>query len=128
MPGSSLIDHLRRAAEALRSLRTPSIAVGLTCLAMIVVVLLSTGSGEGDWLLMPSFVGLLWAISVYSFVDTFRGVPDKAATTHGFLRRLGRSARRGAYWILGLVFLGATLLALYFTARLVSIWLSEYAG
>ena len=120
-----MIDRLSRIAESLRVVRTPSLIVALACFATIVFLLLVADSPELDRFLMPTFIGLLWAIGLYSFVEAFRGVPETGDSAQGILHRLGRSIRRGGYWVLSMLFVGATLLALYLTVRLLSIWLGE---
>lgn len=78
-------------------------------------------------MLMPSFVGLLWAISLYSFIESFHSVPEKLTEKQGLVLGFKYSVRRGWYWMKCLIFLAATAVALVVTSRLVSIWLSEYA-
>ena len=106
----------------------PSIVVGSLCLATIAVLLVTSNSRAGDRWLLPSFVGLLWATSVFAFIESFRGVPDSDGGEAGLYAKLKRRIRRGGYWVLGVVFFGATVVATVLTRRLVSIWLSEYAG
>ena len=123
-----MIDRFRRIAQRIQILRLPSIVVGLACSISIVVILFISDSREADRWIMPSFVGLLWAMSVYSFIESFRSVPEKSKDEQGFLRTVRQRIRRGSYWFRGLLFLTATGLALVVTSRMVSIWLSEYAN
>ena len=77
---------------------------------------------------MPSFVGLLWATSLYSFIESFRSAPERASEKQGLILRFKHSIRRGWYWFKGLIFLTSTAVALVITSRMVSIWLVEYSG
>jgi len=70
-----MIDKLQGIAKAIQILRLPSIAVGLISLASMVVIMFISESHESDRFLIPNIVGLLWAISAYSFIMTFRSVP-----------------------------------------------------
>jgi len=123
-----MIDRFRRIAQRVQILRLPSIVIGLACLTAIVVVLLSSGSDEGDRILMPSFVGLLWAISLYSFIENFRSVPEQFAERQGLMFSFKHGIRRSWYWVKGLMFLASTVVALVITSRMISIWLVKDAG
>lgn len=121
-----MIDKLQRIAQAIQFLRLPSVAVGLICLASIVLVVLTSESHDGDRFLIPSFVGVLWAMSIYSFIGTFRSVPEKADETLSFFSKLKRNISRGWYWFIGAIFLGVTVAAMYVTRLMVLIWLGDY--
>lgn len=122
-----MIDQFKRIALAIRVLRVPAIIVGLVCATAIIVLLMTSDSRQDDRLLMPSFVGLLWAIGLFTFIESFRAVPERAGSDQTLYGRLKRSMRRGWYWVLVVVFVGATAVAMFLTGRLVSIWLNEYA-
>jgi hypothetical protein len=109
-------------------LRRPALLLGAVSLAAMVVVLLLPGSPAGERLLIPSAVGLLWAVILYAFLATFRAVPDRASGKAGLFERLGRGASRGWYWLLGVVLVGAAVAAALLTHRLASIWWRDYGG
>ena len=123
-----MIDSFRRIARRVQILRLPSIVIALACLTSILLILFTSGSREEDRLLMPSFVGLLWAVSLYSFIESFRSAPERLTENRGFLVGLKAKIQRSWYWIKGLVFLISTAVALVITSRMVSVWLAEYAG
>ena len=123
-----MIDKLQRISQATQILRLPSIAVGLISLASMVVIMFISESQESDRFLIPSIVGLLWAISTYSFIVTFRSVPEKANKSLKFFSKLKRIINRGWYWFIGVVFLGTTVAIMFVTFRMVSIWLESYGG
>ena len=121
-----MIDKLRDIAVTLQFLRYPLIAFGLLCLSFAAyIVLESTGM---ERYLIPNCVGLLWAMSAYFFIETFRSAPDKADETLTFFGRLKRRLHRAWYWIIAMVFLSATLAALYVTNKMISIWLKDFGG
>jgi len=122
-----MIDKLQRISQTIQFLRLPAIAVGMFCLATTVVIILNTNSTHGDRFLIPSFVGLLWAMSTYTFVVTFRSVPEKAGNNLSFFSKLKRRLHRGWYWVISMVFLGTTVTTIYFTNSMISIWLRDYA-
>ena len=123
-----MIDKLQRIAQSIQVMLVPSIVVGFICLISVVMIILNAGSDEGDRYLMPGFTGLIWALTTYSFIVTFRNVPEKADSSQNFAGRMRRRASRSWYWLIALVFLGTTGAVLIFTVRLMSIWLKDYGG
>ena len=123
-----MINKLQRIAQAIQMLRLPSISVGLISLASMVVIIFISESTEGDRFIIPCFVGLLWAMSTYSFIVTFRSVPEKASKTLRFFSKLKHNIYRGWYWFISVVFLGTTVAVILLTYRMVSIWLRDYGG
>jgi hypothetical protein len=91
----------------------------------MVVIVLGPGSAAANQTLMPGFVGLVWAATTFSFIATFRTIPEKADKSLKFISRLKRRLSRGWYWVISLVFLGTTIAALILTGRLMSIWLKD---
>ena len=123
-----MIDRLQRIAQSIQILRLPSIAIGLISLVSMVVIIFTSKSHEGDRLLIPSVVGVLWAMTTYAYLVTFRSVPEKASKTWSIFSRLKRNISRGWYWFISIVFLGTTVAAIFITIRMVSIWLRDYGG
>jgi hypothetical protein len=123
-----MIDKLQRISQAIQFLRLPAIAAGLFCLATTVVIILSSNSTDEDRFLIPSFVGVLWAMSTYTFIVTFRSLPEKAGSNLSMFGKLKRHLHRGWYWVLSMVFLGTTVAAIYVTNSMVSIWLRDFAA
>jgi hypothetical protein len=123
-----MIDKLQQFSQSIQFLRLPAIVVGLSCLATMATIFLGSVSHDGDRFLVPAFVGVLWAMSTYSFIVTFQFVPEKAGKTLGFFSKLKRNLYRGWYWLISVVFLGTTIVAIYLTNSLVSMWLRDYGG
>ena len=121
-----MIDKFQRIAQVTQILLVPSVVVGFICLISMVMIVLNVGSGDGNRYLMPSFVGLIWALATYSFIVTFRDVPEKADRSQTFVGRIRRRVSRSWYWLIALVFLGTTGTALIFTVRLMTIWLKDF--
>ena len=123
-----MIDKLQGFAQTIQILRLPSIAVGLISLASMIVIMFISKSPESDRFLIPSIVGLLWATSTYSFIVTFRSVPEKSNISLKFFSKLKRNINRGWYLFIGVVFFGTTIVVMFVTYRLDSIWLRDYGG
>lgn len=120
-----MIDKFQGIARLIRFLQLPSIAAGLICLFSILFILITSGSREGDRYLIPCILGLLWAMSLYSFIATFDSIPRKEKQTLKVLGKLKHKITRGWYWFIGLLFLGSTAGAVFLTYRMLSVWLKE---
>ena len=123
-----MIDNLQRISQAIQFLRLPVIAAGLFCLATTAVIILSSNSTDGDRYLIPSFVGVLWALSTYTFIVTFRSIPEKSCKNLSMFGKIKRHLHRGWYWVISIVFLATTVAAIYLTNSMISIWLREFAA
>ena len=123
-----MIDKLQRISQAIQVLRLPAIAVGFFCLAKTVVIILGSTSADEDRFLIPSIVGVLWAMSTYTFIVTFRSVPEKSNSNSSIFGKLKRHLHRAWYWVLSMVFLGTTVAAIYVTKSMISVWLKDIAA
>ena len=123
-----MIDMLKKIADAVQFLRLPSVVLGLICLIAITTILIGSKSHEEDFFAIPSAVGLLWSIITYSFLVYFRAVPDKADQSWEFVKRLKRRIARAGYWLMGAVFMGTTLAAIFVSYRMITIWLRDYGS
>ena len=95
-------------AQAIQVLRLPSLGIGLISLASLVVIVLFFAAEKGDRFIIPFSVSLLWGLSTYSFIVTFRAVPDKPNAPLRFFSKLKHTITRLWYGLVGLFFLGAT--------------------
>jgi fatty acid desaturase len=123
-----VIDRIGRVAQASGWLRIPSMATALACLMAIVALLIASDSRESDRYLMPAALGLLWSVSVYTFIALFRSVPAKPSPDWAFLGRLRRKMTRAWYWLLALLFVCTTAGALFVTVQMLRVWLDEYTA
>ena len=123
-----MIDRLRSISNAIRGLSMPSLVLAIVCLAYAVFVIFASSSHEGDKHLFPAILGFLWALSTYSFIETFRHVPERTGDERGFLKRTRRRLSRFWYWIIGLVFVGLSVAVVAITLRILTIWLREYGA
>ncbi len=123
-----MIDSFHRLANRLWPLRIVAVGAGVLFLLLVVVIILFSNSREDDKYLIPGFLGILWSLSAHAFIINFQSVPEKAKRSDGFLHRLKRNVHRSWYWIIAFIFTGTTVAAVFFTFRLVSIWLNDYNG
>lgn len=123
-----MIDDLKQIAQAMRILRLPSIALGLIALVSAIVIIFNSHTHEGDRFLIPCVVLLLWAMSTYVFIITFRSIPAKPDKSFNIIAKLKRCVIRGYYWFISIVFIATTIAALWFSYRMAYIWLTGYGG
>ena len=109
-------------------LRLPLLGVGLVSLASLVVIVLFFADGQGDRFVIPFSVSLLWGLSTYAFIVTFRAIPDKPDAPLRFFSKLKHTIARVWYGLIGVFFLGATAAMLVVTIRLVLIWWRDYGS
>ena len=123
-----MIDRFKKIANALQFLLLPSVVLGLVSLVAMTTIIFSSKSHEEDFYLIPSAVGILWSITTYSFLVSFRNVPHKADQSWKFFKRLKRKIARAGYWLTGDVFIGTTLGAIFVSYRMITIWLRDYGS
>jgi len=123
-----MLDKLQRIAQSIQFFLVPSIGIGVGCLLAATTIIFTSTTHEGDHYLIPALVGLVWALSVYAFIVTFRNIPARKSEGIGFFQKLKRSIVRGWYWVVGVVFIATTFSAIFITYRLISIWIKDFAG
>ena len=96
-----MIDKLQKISQAIQYLRLPAIAVGLFCLVSTIVIILNSNSHVGDRFLIPSFVGVVWAMSTYTFIVTFQSVPEKADNSLSVIGKLKCHLHRSTHNLQG---------------------------
>lgn len=121
-----MIDSFHNLAVRLRPLLSTTIALSVVFVLAAAAIVVLADSPAQDRYLMPSVVGVLWSLSAYAFIATFQHVPSKISARDGWLTGAGRRLQRGWYWLLALVFLGTTGVALFVTVRLATIWFRDY--
>lgn len=121
-----MIDLLQKLAVKLEPLRFFALGVGALCLLVAVGIVLTPFSDEKERYVVPAVTGLLWSLSAYVFVTTFRFVPQTLTAASGFWRRLTRRIQRSWYWLLAIVFFTTTGLVAFLTLRLLGGWFGEY--
>lgn len=121
-----VIDRLQKLALRIRPLQPVAIGIGVLCLAVVAGIILTDYSQQNDRYLLPAIAGALWSLSAWVFINTFQSVPGRAGSAQGIRARFKRKSLRAWYWLLALVFLATTVVAVFLTLRLSRIWFSEY--
>ncbi len=122
----TMIDKLKLTAQTIYILRIPSIIIGLTCLISVSYIFLTSRSHEDDFFLIPSFIGLLWAVSTHYFIVTFCSAPEFPNQKIGFFKKLKYKLKRAWYWTISIFFLVTSVLLVLMTFRILSYWIRSY--
>lgn len=123
-----MIDTLQQIARTLQILRLPALVVGLVGLALIIAIIFFLDPNQGDQWTIPCLVGLMWGMSTYAFIVTFRKVPDKPDPAMTPFKKLKQKVVRAWYGLIGWVFLVATLAILLISVRMALIWLRAHGS
>jgi hypothetical protein len=121
-----MIDRFTQIANVLRFLRLPSVVVGLVCLVAVITIVVGSNSHGDDLYLIPSVVGILWAIATYTFVVGFSAVPPRADSSWGLFRRLKRKIVRMGYWLMAVAFIGTSVGVVVVSYRLLAVWFRDF--
>ena len=121
-----MIDRFQRVAQKLRVLRMPAVIIGVSSILVIVATVFFSQSREGDRFLVPAIVALLWAMSTYGFIESFRSVPAPATQSMSWFVRLGRRLRRAWYWLIATVFIIVSAAAAFVAFRMLAVWVRNY--
>ena len=117
-----MLEKLHRIALAL----TPLQGVCLLAIAvMCIIVALSVfqiSVFAGDAFLIPAFVGLLWFLSLYSFIACFRSLPAKSDPEARRLTRLRSSLARAFYWLIAGLLLCISVAVILVSIRFLRIY------
>lgn len=121
-----MLDRLHRIACKLLPLRM--LFLGLAVfgfLALITSLFAETGRDQG-LITMPAMTLFLWALAVYVFILNFAVIPQRKAEEGSLVKRGWQRLQRAWYWLVGLFFLVTTLVLLYVTTRIVTLWLRDF--
>ncbi len=123
-----MLEQIHRLAHGLLPLRRGLIGLFLCGLLGAVVGLFALAGNEGDAILMPAIILILWAVTGLVFVDVFAHLPPppRGNPTVWRSRWLGR-LRQGLHWalVLGFAALGLTVADL--SLHLANAWLVDGA-
>ena len=121
-----MIDQFQRVAQKLRILHIPALVVGVSSILAIIATVFFSQSREGDRFLVPAIVALLWAMSTYGFIESFRSVPAPVTQSMSWFARLGRRLRRAWYWLIASIFIVVSVAAVFVALRMLAVWVRNY--
>ncbi len=120
-----MLDKLHRAALFLLPVRR-------FCLVGVVLLAALFGSSVFGWLgeayLIPSIVGILWLVALYSFIVSFQSLPP-APPPHARLdQRVRVGLKRALYWAIAALLLGISGALVLVSLRFIKVWYAQTAG
>ena len=120
-----MLNRLQQIARYLLPVRR--ILIGLAAFASLVagIGLFAFADTDGDALLMPGLILLLWAVTGLIFVDLFAHVPYPPEPTWEPMRRRLRTLWRGLHWLLAAGFVILSLLAVDVSLHIADAWLED---
>ena len=120
-----MLDRLQRIARHLLPVR--QILIGLAAFGSLVagIGLFAFAGKEGDALLMPGLLVLLWAATGLIFVDVFAHVPHPPEPTWNPMRRRIQTLWRGLHWLFAAGFVLLSLMAVDVSLHIAETWLEE---
>ena len=121
-----MIVQFQRFAQKLRVLHVPALVVGISSILAIIATVFFSQSREGDRFLVPAIVALLWAMSTYGFIESFRSVPAPVTQSMSWFARLGRRLRRAWYWLIASIFIVVSAAAVFVALRMLAVWVRNY--
>jgi fatty acid desaturase len=106
-----------------------SILIGLAGVGALAagIALVAFEAAQGDLILLPALVVLLWAVLGVVFIDLFARIPKAPEAGERPWRRLIRKLSRSLYWILAVGFLMLGLIALDVSFSIAREWLDDRA-
>lgn len=99
--------------------------IGVVFLALFLTSIFKLGGIETDAYLIPSVLGVFWATLFFILVSAFTVIPQKPTGDEKFFARIKMRIRRGAYHLLGVVFLVLTFTVAALSLRLFGVWFGE---
>lgn len=121
-----MLDRLNRIACRLLPWRMLFLGLALFgFLALMTSLFAETGRDQG-LITMPAITLFLWALAVYVFILNFAVIPQRKAEEGSLVKRGWQRLQRAWYWLVGLFFLVTTLVLLYVTTRIVTLWLRDF--
>jgi len=122
--GKTVLDRFQKLATQFCWLKWPMLVLSAVFLGLLINIILNPNPEEGDGLLIPYLVGLLWSASGAAFVMVFPSVPTYSMEAKWFARIKIRVIRLW-YWFIALIFAASSIATLLLSYRLLSFFLSR---
>ena len=123
-----ILEGLQSYANKFRLLKPFALIILVVSLAAAVIIIIKSHSHQDDLFLIPSLLGLVWALNCLGLLYTFPEIPRKSKKEDRFLLKLKLKLKRLWYWILGLLFIFTSIALLIISIRLMGIWFRDYIG
>jgi len=121
-----MFEHIHRLACRLLPIRPLLIALIACGLAAAAVGVFAFAGNEGNHILMPAIILMLWAVTGLIFIDVFAGFPHHPQAGRGVWGgRWSTRLRQGLLWALLLGFLALGLTVVELSLYIADAWLVD---
>jgi hypothetical protein len=114
------LERLQRTARLLRPVLPLAVLLGVA--GAIVFLWAAAGGDRGDGALILGLVATLWGALLFALITGFRQVPPPTDPRLPLGARLRSRVARGAYAIMAWAMLGAAVISVIMTYRLMMLW------
>jgi hypothetical protein len=118
-----MLERLQTVALMLRPVLPLAVVLGVGGAAVFLWAATRTGPTQGDALLIPGALAILWGAVLFAFITGFRNVPAPPRPVQPLWARTRARLTRGFHTLIAWIMLGATAVALFVSFRLLSLWL-----
>lgn len=121
-----MLQHIHRLARRLLPVRPVLIGLAACGLLGAAVGLFAFAGTEGNHLLMPGMILLLWSVTGLIFIDVFAQVPPPPGANPSLVRsRWASKLRKSLHWALVLGFVALGLIAVDLSLHMAGAWLLD---
>lgn len=112
-----MLEKLQKAALALAPLERFCLFAALVLCTVFAMSVFEISTFAGDTYLIPSLVGVLWLLSLYSFIVCFRSLPAAVDAHGGLLARVRFKLLRAVYWAIAFILVAVSASVLFLSIR-----------
>jgi hypothetical protein len=121
-----MLTLMQRIARALVPARTALLGLAFLSGGCAGVAILGFEASEGDLILLPALVFLLWSVLGLAFIDLFVRIPGNGPTPAQGWRGILLKLRRSVYWALAIGYLVVGLVAVDVSFSIAREWLADW--
>ncbi|MBK1643235.1 hypothetical protein CKO25_00905 [Thiocapsa imhoffii] len=121
-----MLDLMQRLATRMAPARHILIMLGAVGILVVGATVLAFEASTGNRILLPAVLILLWATLGVIFVDVFARIPAAPEPSWGRWKRLKRRISRSLYWLLGIAFIGTSLVAINVSLAIAREWMDDW--
>ncbi|MEM7283691.1 MAG: hypothetical protein AAF438_18910 [Pseudomonadota bacterium] len=117
-----MIERLQRIATFLSRLRLLLVVFALGSIGVMILSVVDNPLMLTDEWLIPATTAMLWSLSLYSLSYLFLNVPSAPDSSMGWRERMSTKIRRAGLWLLGLAFVGLSIMILLLSYQLLRVY------
>jgi hypothetical protein len=121
-----MIEKLQVLSKRIYWLKPLVLLAGAGFLGLFIYTLFGGNDISKDVYLMPSILGVIWALLFSSFTTIFPHAPSKPDKNEKFFRKIIIWLKRGFYYALALLFIALTIAVIFLSFKMFGVWRSDY--